>query len=302
MKKVFQNTVSLKIAGLMLAVISTSIFTSSIGLAESTTDIFLDPADLLTNQPIIAQPLIEQIATPVNLQEENFAAINFASSSVKPESIPSTKNNISDMDKAKIKEQLKISAFDTIVNTDTSSQRQLQMMIDKLNSVKIQPANNSSQPEETEVKPILESQEAPTLHVLPVIDEKLIADETLATLKELAQTPEKMSNPLQLAKILFKSKEFALAATFYKQALADLDKDKVDHASDRSWILYQLGYCFQQSGDLLNAQKHFEQLINNHSNFPWSEAATSKLALIKIYIKDQPKVLIQDIKNEITQH
>jgi TolA-binding protein len=123
-----------------------------------------------------------------------------------------------------------------------------------------------------------------------------IADQTLEKLKNLSQHPDQVSNPFQLAEILFLSGHLKEAATFYQEALNRTGKDSNSPAEDRAWILFQIGNCLQND-DPPTAIKAYRQLITEYPSAPWTEIAKTLEKLIDWYQKDKPRESIAERKS-----
>ena len=122
-----------------------------------------------------------------------------------------------------------------------------------------------------------------------------INNETLQKLRNLAQEPEKIANPLELGEILFVNGNVKEAAMFYSEALKRKDPNEISVSEDRAWILFQIGNCLR-SDDMPAAAKMYQQLLTEYPNSPWAILATARNNLIAWYMRDEPFKLIQQVK------
>jgi len=129
----------------------------------------------------------------------------------------------------------------------------------------------------------------------PNLPYKPVAYQTLQMLKSKSQHPKQVTNPFQLAEILFLSGHVKEAAAFYQEALNRIDPNDANAAEDRAWILFQMGNCLRKD-DLPAATKMYRQLVAEHPNSPWTELAKTIEKLADWYQKDKPKELIAEFK------
>jgi len=129
----------------------------------------------------------------------------------------------------------------------------------------------------------------------PNLPYKPVADQTLQLLKSKSQHPKQVTNPFQLAEILFLSGHVKEAAAFYQEALNRIDPNDASAAEDRAWILFQMGNCLRKD-DLPAATKMYRQLVAEHPDSPWTELAKTIEKLADWYQKDKPKELIAEFK------
>ena len=125
---------------------------------------------------------------------------------------------------------------------------------------------------------------------------ELTTEETLQMLINLAQNPEKLTNPFELGEILFVSGNFKEAAIFYSEALKRKDMNDVNTSLDRAWILFQIGNC-QRNDDMPSAAKMYQQLLTEYPNSPWAPLATARNNLIAWYLRDEPLKLMAEVKH-----
>jgi len=190
---------------------------------------------------------------------------------------------------------------------DTKSKNQLKEIIEQIRSVEFGPQKQAPAPVFIPEKaPAIEPEE--TVPDVPVPKEKVIqaakprlpdkpiTGETLQMLRNLAQNPEKLDNPLELGDILFISGNVKEAVTFYSEALKRKDPNDAGVSWDRAWILFQTGNCLRND-DLPAAAKMYRQLLTEYPNSPWAGLATAQSNLIAWYLKDEPEKLMLQIKH-----
>jgi len=183
---------------------------------------------------------------------------------------------------------------------DNTSKDELKKLIEQIRSVEfkqqkipepvivVKPAP-AAEPNKTSLGVLAKKEPEPNLPYKPV------ADQTLQMLKSKSQHPEQVTNPFQLAEILFLSGHVKEAAAFYQEALNRIDPNDASAAEDRAWILFQMGNCLRKD-DLPAATKMYRQLVAEHPNSPWTELAKTIEKLADWYQKDKPKELIAEFK------
>jgi len=192
---------------------------------------------------------------------------------------------------------------------DTKSAERLRKIIEQIRSVEFKPQN---QPPERSVvvpekAPVIEPNETETVPDEPVQQEEVkqtkstlpyepVTDQTLQMLRTLAQNPEKLDNPLELAEVLFFSGNLKEASMFYSEALKRKDPNDAGSSGDRAWILFQIGNCLWDD-DMPAATKMYQRLIIEYPNSPWVEPAKARRDLIAWYLKDEPVKLMLQVKN-----
>ena len=135
---------------------------------------------------------------------------------------------------------------------DAKSKNQLKQIIEQIRSVEFGQQKQAPAPVIIPEKaPVIEPNE--TVPDVPVQKEKVkqeakpklpyepITDETLQMLRNLAQEPDKLDNPLELGEVLFVSGNIQEASMFYLEALKRKDPNDVSVSRDRGWILCQIG-------------------------------------------------------------
>ena len=196
------------------------------------------------------------------------------------------------------------------------SRTQLKEMIEQLRSIKLSLDNQVSRPivvpQQTQEQ---EPNEVPKSDVYPQKTEKSeesrenvesqassgqIDNKTLQMLQDLMQNPEELSNPFELAEVLFLSGRLREAAVSYQEALHRIDAKDISMAETRAWILFQIGNSFK-SNDMPAAGKVYGQLIAEYPNSSWAELAQAQANLIDWLQRDKPEELIADNKSLETE-
>lgn len=106
----------------------------------------------------------------------------------------------------------------------------------------------------------------------------------------LLQDPGRMSDPLEVAELLFLSGRPVDAAPFYAQALEHLPRGDAVTAADRAWTLFQLATCLRET-NMDEAQATYAKLISEYPDSPWTELARAQSQLLSWYQKDRPQQL-----------
>lgn len=192
---------------------------------------------------------------------------------------------------------------------DTKSKNQLMQIIEQIRSVEFKPQIQEPEPVVVPEKAhMIEPNETETVPDEPVQKEQVkqqtkstlpyepVTDQTLQMLRALAQNPEKLDNPLELAEILFFSGNLKEASMFYSEALNRKDPNDAGSSSDRAWILFQIGNCLRND-DMPAAAKIYQQLVVEYPNSPWAQPAKARSDLIAWYLKDEPAKLVLQVKN-----
>ena len=196
---------------------------------------------------------------------------------------------------------------------DERNRTELQRLIEQIRSIRFEPKSQTPAPvitvepatrtEPNETLSVTQTTQQPTEEQEPgfKLDSQLpyqpVSEQTLQMLENLAQHPDQLHNPLQLAEILFLSGHLKQAAVFYHQALNRIDPNDVTSAQDRAWILFQIGNCLHD--DLLTAKKMYRQLIAEYPHCPWADLARSRERLIDWFLNDKPWKLIKENKFQI---
>ena len=209
-----------------------------------------------------------------------------------------------------------LQAYITVAQSknNTKSTEQLKQIIEQIRSVEFKPQKQTPEPVVVPEKaPVIEpnetvpdepnipaQKEKPKQETKSRLPYKPITDHTLQMLRTLAQEPEKLENPLELAETLFASGNEKEASLFYSEALKRKDPNDIGSASERAWILFQIGNCLRNS-DLPAAVKTYQQLLTEYPNSPWTEPAKARSDLITWYLKDEPDKLLLQLKKATSQ-
>jgi hypothetical protein len=116
---------------------------------------------------------------------------------------------------------------------------------------------------------------------------------TLDHLEQVAQTPEQVSNPLEVAELLFISGYTVEAIPFYESALARTSRTDESTRSDRAWILFQLANCLRET-DMTRARDTYQKLVAEHADSPWGELARARGRIITWYLTSKPEQLLAE--------
>ncbi len=118
-----------------------------------------------------------------------------------------------------------------------------------------------------------------------------VTEQTLQMLKNIAQHPEQLSNPFELAEVLFVSGRLKDALACYQEALKRKEPSDASSAQDRAWILFQIANCLRDT-DRPSAMKAYRQLIAEYPDSPWTELAKAQDKLVDWLDKDKPASFI----------
>jgi hypothetical protein len=114
-------------------------------------------------------------------------------------------------------------------------------------------------------------------------------------LQEMLKDPNTVANPFELAEALFRNGLPGPAGLCYKRALAEIGANDPNTATERCWILFQIGNCLQND-DPNAAKESYAELIRTYPDSPWVEIAKSRHALIEWNQQDRPDKLIEELK------
>ena len=250
----------------------------------------------LSGEPITNHPIA------YSLQSTGAITANFASevNDTLPQNIPSPVDTSS-------KIQLMESRISSLPNdNDNNKTDELKKMIELVRSVKLEPRQPAQQPAPLAAAPAAEqpAQPAPPVAATAVEQpaqpvqtqpaESSTSNETLRLVENQLKDPNLISNPFELAEILFKSGKQVQAGICYKQALKTLPADDPNLATERAWLLFQIGNCFKDE-DPNTARESYAELIRTHSNSPWTEIAKARYSIIELYQQDNPGELIRQL-------
>ena len=123
---------------------------------------------------------------------------------------------------------------------------------------------------------------------------KSTSDHTLQIVEGLLKDPNQITNPFELAEVLFRSGRMAPAGLCYKQALNTMPTDDPNLGTERAWILFQIGNCLKDE-DPNAARESYAELIRMHPDSPWAEIARVRHGLIEWYQQEKPGELIRQL-------
>jgi tetratricopeptide (TPR) repeat protein len=189
---------------------------------------------------------------------------------------------------------------------------ELRQLIEQIRSIRVEPTSTSPvEPQRSPQQPVdtapptaseptttatfaeATTQQAPAdLHTEATTGS--ISEQTLQKVNDLLKDANQITNPLELAEILFRSGRPAPAGLCYKKALASIAADDPNQAYERAWILFQIGNCLKDD-DPNAARESYAELIRTYPQSPWAEAARARHGLIDWYQTDKPKELIQQL-------
>ena len=311
----FAGLVHLSLLALLLSV--------SISIAAAASD-QLDPADLLESdlqqtadaniRTIPTQPTKPQPAPQKPIETMNTVSISFASQV--NQKLPGTNPPVADSNNS-LGHQLQQARITASVDDKRKNKDELQKIIEQIRAVEFESQNKQSEPlvvtqsapsaELNENLPATETAaepndkqaqselQTPATQNRTPLPYKPITSQTLQAVSELSQHPEQLSSPFELAEILFRSGNLKEAAVLYQQALNKTNPKDAASASNRAWILFQIGNCLRND-EPQNAMKTYRQLITEYPGSPWTEIAKARDKLIDWYQKDDPKTVIKENK------
>ncbi len=118
-----------------------------------------------------------------------------------------------------------------------------------------------------------------------------LASKTQKTLGDLRKNAGRVRDPLEVAELLFLSGRPTEAAAFYEEALRRSSAGSAASASDRAWILFQLGNSLREA-DATKAQDAYMKLIAEYPDSPWTEMARASGRLLTWYQSTRPDQLV----------
>ncbi|UCC99967.1 MAG: tetratricopeptide repeat protein [Phycisphaerales bacterium] len=122
-----------------------------------------------------------------------------------------------------------------------------------------------------------------------------VKKQTLKMLQNLAEQPDKLYAPLELAEILFSGGNSREAVKFYQEALDRCDPNDARASNDRAWILFQIGNCLRHH-DRPATAKTYGRLLTEYPESPWTVLAKAEGKLVDWYLRDEPRKLIDEQK------
>jgi len=102
---------------------------------------------------------------------------------------------------------------------------------------------------------------------------------------------EDAENPLELAHILLQGGYPEQAGIFYESALSK----KQLSPTDKAWVLFQTGNCFEDSNPS-KAEKSYKELLIKYKDCEWSKIAESKLEILQLKRENQLDELISKVR------
>jgi hypothetical protein len=188
-------------------------------------------------------------------------------------------------------EQVRSVKFETSHGEPVEPQQPAQQPVDTSPSVEPQPPA-AVLPAETEQQPLVSSTETQPAG-------KSNSDHTLQIVEGQLKDPNQITNPFELAEILFRSGRMVSAGLCYKQALSIMPTDDPNLDTDRAWILFQIGNCLKDE-DPNTARVSYAELIRTHPESPWTEIAKVRYGLIEWNQQEKPVELIQQFNRQKT--
>ena len=185
---------------------------------------------------------------------------------------------------------------------------ELQQLIEKIRSVEIKPPEKESESSsDSESVIFVEPNDISTNFEISEIVQKEksssepnyipVAPKTMSLLADMAERPEQVDNPFELGEVLFFSLNLKEAALFYQEAFQRLSPGDSDFASDRAWILLQMGNCLR-NGDMPLAADSYRQLVTEYPDSIWTEYAKTQVEVIDWFVTDEPYRIIDEYKEE----
>ncbi len=184
-------------------------------------------------------------------------------------------------------EQVRSVKFEKYHGESVEPQQPAQQNADTAPAVPFQPTV-AALPDETEPQPLASSA---ATHPAGESTSNL----TLLIIEEQLKDPNQITNPFELAEILFRSGRLVQAGLCYKQALNIMPTDDPNLGTERAWILFQIGNCLKDE-DPNTARESYSELIRTHPDSPWTEIAKIRYGLIEWSQQEKPVELIQQLK------
>ena len=186
---------------------------------------------------------------------------------------------------------------------DDSCKGDLEQLIEQIRSVEFRPQKKVAEPvsgvaggtvEPNGVQPVTQRPARPEEQG-PRFEPsyKAVSSQTLSRIKELAQQPEQVENPCELAEVLYLSGAMKEAAVFYEKALNRKGVGETLSPQQRSWIMFQAGNCLRHL-DMPRAQKFYRRLITDYPDSCWTDLAKAQDKLIDWYVSEKPETLTKD--------
>lgn len=296
---------SLMVCGLLVSVVGAATGAENSVHANSST-LSVPRATEEANSPGAATPASKSPSATVQIQEDDAASTTGSVASATQQPAQSG-TRVAQIPRSQIARQL----WQTRVTVPKSEEerqysKELQDIIERIRSLSFEPGKRISEPaiavkpkitfEPNDALPVperpqrsVERQTKSDSVVAPPYEP--LAGETLQVLKAIAEDPNQIRNPLELAEVIYLSGNEKEAVVFYRQALSRIAADDVTVAQDKAWILFQIGNCLRYD-DMPAAKRAYRQLITEHAESPWTDLAKSQEQLIDWYLQDKPGSLI----------
>ncbi len=126
----------------------------------------------------------------------------------------------------------------------------------------------------------------------PAVEPSDTVENTLALLEALSGRADETDRPFEMAELLRASGLLPEAATYYRVALERMKVADPAVKRRRAWTLFQAGSCVRRT-DPAEAGRMFQQLLTEHPESVWKEAAETWLALVDWYATEKPWELIE---------
>jgi len=217
-----------------------------------------------------------------------FSLISFVSNAIGSE--PSVKNSTENLERQLFETRIRSLSPEKDIKSE-----ELKKIIQQVRSVKFESRSAAQispySPIEVNAAPALKPEESRQyIKITDSVEQQRL--ETQELLEKQLKDPNLISNPYELAEILYKNGNQFYAGLCYKQAFSKLPPDDPNLASQRAWILFQIGNCLKDE-DPNTAKESYAELIRTHSDSPWAELAKVRYSLIEWYQQEKPELLIQ---------
>jgi TolA-binding protein len=210
------------------------------------------------------------------------------------DAMPQNFSSSADTTSVKLERQLMESRISSLPQgRDKQKADELKQMIEQVRSVKLEPKKPAAAAPVENIIPTAAAEQS-SQPVQTQSAENTNSAETLQLVENQLKDPNLISNPFELAEILFKSGRQVQAGICYKQALKVLPADDPNLATERAWILFQIGNCLKDK-DPNTARESYAELIRTHPNSPWTEIAKARYGIIELYQQENPGDLIQQL-------
>jgi len=181
-------------------------------------------------------------------------------------------------------------------DSGTAQKDDLGQLVERVRGVHLRPRPKGRGPASAQDRPAVEEPNAPSLPSVapgtepPPRDANSPARASMAVLEGV--DPNAVAHPFRMAEVLVASDHLAQAVPFYQKALAQLDARDKKTASQRQWILLQLGRCWREDQPD-RARQMFSQLISEYPDSPWLDLAKTWQGLADWYLTEQPWQLVR---------